>query len=285
MTVNASGSTYDVMVRKERAETRISLDGQVVLAASVLAHHLPLLVFNSQAADLLTESPSNRRALLDRTMFHVEPNYVEVWKRYRQALRQRNELVRLGRREQVGYWNGQLSELAVLIDRGRREVIQVINDALKQSTPIPKLGLMSFEYRAGWPEGHALLEELEQAWARDLQAGFTTVGCHRADLSFRIDGRGAGRRLSRGQGKLVVCMIVVALARFIRGRRGVAPLLLIDDLPAELDDMMRVRAVDMIIQLGGQCFFTAIKPRDLPEITDRADTVFHVEPDTDLSVR
>lgn len=285
VTVDASGSIYEVSVRKERAQTQILLDGQPVLAASALAHHLPVLVFNSQAADLLTESPSNRRALLDRTMFHVEPGYVEVWKRYRQALKQRNELVRIGRKQELGYWNEQLVHLATVIDVARREVVRVVNAALEKAPALPKLGSMSFDYHAGWSGSRSLAEQLEQSWTKDVQSGFTTVGCHRADLAFRSDGRGGSRRLSRGQAKLIVCIIVAALAEFIRERRSVSPVMLVDDLAAELDDMMRGRAVDIIVQANGQCFFTAIKPQDLPEISGRADTVFHVEPDLALITR
>jgi recombinational DNA repair ATPase RecF len=59
------------------------------------------------------------------------------------------------------------------------------------------------------------------------------------------------------------------------------PVLLVDDLAAELDDMMRAQAVDMFLSSGGQSFFTAIHPRMLPEIAERAAPPFHVEQHSD----
>jgi DNA replication and repair protein RecF len=285
LTVDTDSRTTEIQVRREGGVTRITMDGSPVLAASTLAHHLPMLVFNSQAAELLTENPSNRRAMLDRTMFHVEPGYVEVWKRYRAALRQRNELVRAGRREEVGFWNAALGRLAATIDASRQVVVEAINTELATRPAIPKLGRLEFEYARGWSDGMSLEEALRLSWDRDLAAGYSTVGCHRADLHFKADGRTAGRRLSRGQAKLTVCLVVMGLARFIRDRRGQAPLLLVDDLAAELDVMMRARAVEMIVSLGSQCFFTAINPQDVPEVLHQADNVFHVEPDASRPVR
>ncbi len=91
---SSEGVHSQVVVRKEQGETRILADGQLLAAASLLAQRIPMLVINYKSPDLLTASPSNRRALIDRTMFHVEPNYVDTWKRYRQTLQQRNRLLR-----------------------------------------------------------------------------------------------------------------------------------------------------------------------------------------------
>lgn len=276
-TVDRSGSVRVVSVRKERSETRITLDGQPVLASSVLARNLPIMVFNSKAVDLLTESPTNRRALIDRTMFHVEPNYGEVWKRYRQVLRQRNELVRAERRTEAKYWDEQLAALANSIDAGRRRVVDIINERLRADAHLPGITELAFEYNSGWNEATSLLEQLGGSWHRDCQVGYTTLGSHRADLSLKAHGRSIARRLSRGQGKFVVCTVLVALAEFIARNTGSPPVILVDDLAAELDDMIRARAVDMIFGLKTQCLFTAIKPDDLPQVRERAESMFHVE--------
>lgn len=276
-TVDSAGSVRVVSVRKERSETRITLDGQPVLASSVLARNLPLMVLNSKAADLLTESPTNRRALIDRTMFHVEQQYGETWKRYRHALRHRNELVRQQRRAEVSYWDEQLSRLAEQIDQSRRRVVSVVNGRLATDAKLPGISDLAFDYHPGWNAELPLLAQLEGSWERDCQVGYTTLGIHRADLSLKAHGRSIARRLSRGQGKFVVCVVLVALAHFVATALGRAPVMLIDDLAAELDDMIRAQAVDMITSLQTQCLFTAIKPSDLPMVMERAETMFHVE--------
>lgn len=278
LVVGAEGGRFAVTVRKAGGVTEIAMDGQPVMAASVLAQRVPTVIINSKAGDLLTESPSNRRALVDRTMFHVEPAYVEAWKRYRQALRQRNELLRRKAPAAEGrFWDEQLAGAATYIDARRCEVVDEVNGALADNPLAERLGTLTLAYAPGWNREQGLAEHLAANWERDIHLGHTSAGVHRADLGLRGEGKALARRLSRGQAKFIVCHVLMALAGFVSERAGVRPVLLVDDLAAELDDKMRARAVDMINRQGGQRVFTAIRQGELPEIADTTDTLFHVE--------
>lgn len=275
---DAEARPFAVAVRKTKGETTISLDGLQVMAASSLAQKVPMVVINSKAADILTENPSNRRALIDRTMFHVEPGYVDTWKQYRQALRQRNELIRRqAPAQQATFWNDRLGEFGEQIDESRARVVAAMNAVLVDNPLKGALGDLHLEYSPGWNRPAGLREQLDRSWQRDLRSGHTTVGVHRADLALRANGRGVARRLSRGQGKFIVCSLLLALADFIESESARKSIILIDDLAAELDDKMRGGVVDMINQRGGQRVFTAIKPGELPEISETTETMFHVE--------
>ncbi len=273
-----AGGRFAVAVRKQAGETAISVDGQAIQAASVLAQRVPMLVINSKAADILTENPSNRRALIDRTMFHVEPGYVSAWKSYRTALRQRNELLRRQAPvREAGFWNQQLVSLAEQIDLRRQQVVACVNQALADNPLQERLGPLKLHYAPGWNRTQGLLQELEQSWTRDLRSGYTASGMHRADVALRGDGKTVARRISRGQGKFIVCSILMALAGFIHREVGIRPVILVDDLAAELDDKMRSGVVDMINRSGGQRVFTAIKIAELPEVAESTQSMFHVE--------
>ena len=273
-----SQRTLGVQVRKVRGETEIRVDGESVQSASILARAVPTLVMNSKAADMLTENPSNRRALIDRTMFHVERRYVESWKAYRQALRQRNELLRQGAASRdVAFWNERLVGLGEAIDADRSRVVDAMSNMLVESSLNASLGQLSIRYSPGWDRETGYAEHLRGSWQRDCQAGYTTVGIHRADLAIRCEGRAVARRISRGQGKLLVATLYAGLANFIARETGRTPVFLVDDLHAELDDNMCRQAVDIITSRGGQSVFTAIRPSDLPAVTERTDDVFHVE--------
>ena len=132
-------------------------------------------------------------------------------------------------------------------------------------------------YSAGWNVERGLRQHLEDNWERDLQAGFTTVGVHRADLTLKSAGKSLGKRLSRGQAKLLVISLYAALAGFIHERTSHFPVFLVDDLHAELDDNMCRQAVDMILHPAGQALFTAIRIQDLPAVIADSGQVFHVE--------
>jgi len=90
-----------------------------------------------------------------------------------------------------------------------------------------------------------------------------------------VDGVPAERRLSRGQQKLLVYGLMFALARLIVRREGERPVILIDDLPAELDEINRLLVLRRTIELGMQAIVTAthLGPA-LPDLPIRA---FHVE--------
>ena len=267
-----------IVVHKSGDGTKITVGEKVVPSASQLAHMVPTLVLTSRAGELLTGGPSNRRALLDRTMFHVEPSYVEAWKRYRNALKQRNALLRSDGTPQAGrYWHEQIERHASQIHRRRLHLADSLNMWLKTCPATAQLGSIRLDYNCGWNLQQGLCAQLDRCWDRDQRAGHTQIGAHRADLKVTTSGVRGGQKLSRGQSKTVVAAILCGQARFIAENLHVAPIMLVDDLAAELDDRTRGLIVDMLVDSGGQGFFTAIRPTDLPELRNRASKVFHVE--------
>lgn len=275
---DGAGAGYRLSVNKAAGETRIVFDGQPVLAASDLASRIPVIVINSKVGDILTESPSNRRALIDRTLFHVEHRYIDHWKNYRLGLRQRNQLLRSGAADaEFAYWDNQLANYAERIDEKRRALVGVLNAGLETHELSSALGQLRWHYAPGWDVEKGMLAELQGSLERDRKAGHTYVGVHRADLVLKADEKLVSKRLSRGQSKYLVVSMFMALARFITAARGFKPVVLIDDLPSELDDKMRARLVDIIQIDSGQQFYTAIRHADLPEVHDTAGDVFHVE--------
>ena len=267
-----------IVVHKTNDGTQITVGGKVVPSASQLAHMVPTLVLTSRAGELLTGGPSNRRALLDRTMFHVEPSYVEAWKRYRNALKQRNALLRSDSAPQAGrYWHEQIERHASHIHRRRLRLTDSLNTWLETCPATAQLGPIRLGYHCGWNLEQGLCAQLDRCWDRDQRAGHTQIGAHRADLKVTTSGVRSGQKLSRGQSKTVAAAILCGQARFIAESLHVMPVLLVDDLAAELDDLTRGLIVDMLVDSGGQGFFTAIRPSDLPEVRNRAPNVFHVE--------
>ena len=93
---------------------------------------------------------------------------------------------------------------------------------------------------------------------QDRQQGHTRLGPHRADFTVRIADQAAA--LSRGQQKLLVIALVLAQAELYRRHVGDACILLIDDLPAELDPDNRSRVMQTLAELDTQLFVTAIEP-------------------------
>ena len=276
--VDGSGREYRIGVEKTTTSTRLKLNGENLTVASAVARLMPVLTFNTESYLLLDGGPSNRRALIDRLLFHVEQHYLDVLKTYHRGLKQRNSLLR--RRapaQQITAFEHQLSETASRIDQWRHECVARVNDFLRDSPLCRGVGELTLEYRRGWPEESNLLESLEKNRHKDYESGNTSLGPHRAELRIRIDGNAAKSIVSRGQGKLIISAIISAQAHYLGQFAAEKPILLIDDLASELDRDARQRAVESLLATKAQCFFTAIESTDLPPELIGASRLFHVE--------
>ena len=281
--VIASGETatadpLSIRVRKKGAKTEIFLNGKPVKKASELATSAPVIVITSHAATLLTEGPGNRRALLDKTMFHVEPDYVEEFKKYRRALRQRNQLIR-GRslRKIHRAWNEQLIFVGEKIDRKREDIVLRLNAELKSKAVSKFFGELYFRYLPGWDREKGYRLCLSQAWEKDEQLGYTTVGPHRADLALCDKNGPVARNLSGGQSKFLVCFVLCSLTKYIFEKTAKKTLVLVDDIAAELDDVFISSVLNMLLKQEGQVVLTSIRPMELADFSKNADAVLQLD--------
>ncbi|MFW5970261.1 MAG: DNA replication and repair protein RecF, partial [Halofilum sp. (in: g-proteobacteria)] len=167
-------------------------------------------------------------------------------------------------------------------DDFRRRYVDGLADAVAALAPSLSGGDVTLEldYRRGWHEGEPLAEALGRLRNRDLEQRVTGAGPHRADLVVRIDGRDVRQRISRGQQKLLVYLLRLAQARQLASAGDGRCVLLLDDLPAELDAERRGRVMTAAVSVGAQCFVTALEKDSVPIPEDVACNVFHVEQGT-----
>src|SRR5690606_32768530 len=191
-------------VRRSHERTEVRIDQQDVRSLSVLARHLPLQVVNTESQRLLLDGPQVRRSFLDWGVFHVEHSFYEHWRRYDRALRQRNRALRSGDARLARSWEPELESQAAAVTEQRRHYVAALEALARPllSRWLPSEAV-SFEYRSGWPGGRSLQEAFDNGRSREIDAGHTLYGPHRADLLIRSNGYDAQHRLSRGQQKLL----------------------------------------------------------------------------------
>lgn len=264
-------------IQKTPSGTRIRVDGEQLKSSSQLAYVLPVLLLSVDSFYLLDGGPTIRRALLDRTLFHVEQRYLDKIKRAFRALQQRNELLRARASSRLEVWDSQFVSYAVEMDRYRRTAVDALNVILKDLSARTGLPDVFLDYRRGWKAGADLGDLLAAHYDRDREIGFTMDGPHRAEVRILCEGRPARQVVSRGQGKLVIAALVAANAELISTRSGCRPVLLIDDLPADLDRWSLERALKALLATGCQIFLTTID-KTVPLTQSMAPIqVFHVE--------
>jgi len=273
---NTGARTVSIGVRNSRSGLEVHADGEKRNSAAALAETLPLQVIDPDIHDLVAGGPENRRRYIDWMAFHVEHGYLEMWRRFRRALKQRNTALRAGAdRVTLGGWDHELAELGVGVDLARRRVLDVARPALEEMGEGLLGSPIDFEYRQGWAAETTLADAIAGAVDRDIQLGSTQAGPHRADMKLVYDERQARKLVSRGQQKLLACALILAATEVVQTHLEKPLLLLLDDPAAELDGESVARLMGSVEGLGCQVIATTLD-RAAP-LFSSAPTLFHVE--------
>ena len=252
------------------------MDGEKSRSAAPLAEALPLQVIDPDVHDLVAGGPEGRRRYLDWIAFHVEPGYLEGWRRFRRGLKQRNAALREGSQGQaLAGWDEELAGLGEDIDKARGRVTEVVAPAIEEFGTGLLGSVVGIEYLQGWPAGKSLAEALAGARERDLQLASTQCGPHRADVRLQYDEREARKLVSRGQQKLLACAMVLAATEVVQTHLEKPLLLLVDDPAAELDRDSVARLMGAVEVLGSQVVATTLDPEQA--LFSERPALFHVE--------
>jgi len=255
---------------------RLRIDGHSAQGLEHLASALPVQVIEPGIHRLVDSGPSQRRSFLDWGVFHVKPSFLDEWRRYQRALKQRNAVLRQGgKRAEAAMWEDALVAAGTAMHELRTtyldDLMPRINNVSESLLDEPVAVL----YQRGWPDDQTLTEALDANWSRDSRIGHTHVGPQRGDLQLRFAKKSARDRVSRGQQKLLAAALVLAQVGMLAEGSGPRPVLLLDDPAAELDQTSLQRLFAVAGALGVQKFITGLDLSLLPEFDERS--VFHVE--------
>jgi DNA replication and repair protein RecF len=256
------------------------LDGAPAPSLTELCAELAVVTFEPGSHELIAGGAEHRRRFLDWALFHVEPGFLPVWRRYARALKQRNALLKRGpAASALVPWDRELAEAGETLSALRADYLARLEPVLVATAGefLPELGAAGLRFLPGWRRDESSLEDaLLLGRERDLALGYTSQGPHRAD--WRVDYLGLPGReaLSRGQEKLTALACVLAQARAFAADRGEWPLVCLDDLGSELDRPHQHQALASVLASGAQVLLTATETPDLPEGLT-ANAVFHVE--------
>jgi len=253
------------------------LDGESVDHLGELCAAFMVVTFEPGSHALVSGGGEPRRRFVDRGLFHVEHGFLPVWRRYARALKQRNALLksRAGA-AQISAWDQELAMSGEELSRRRALYLDRLQERLAPvaAALAPGLGLMTLEFEPGWRRSSlSLADALAVARERDQLLGHTSVGPHRADWKLRLAEKPEGEALSRGQAKLAALSCLFAQAADSALERNDWPVIALDDLASELDEVHRGRVLEFLATTPAQVFITGTDA--LP--AGGRETVFHVE--------
>ncbi|MBI1423949.1 MAG: DNA replication/repair protein RecF [Gammaproteobacteria bacterium] len=273
--IRDDGRLHVLGYARENKKSIVKLDGSLLSRSTDLIALQALHVITPESHEILEQGPKMRRQYLDWGVFHVKPGYLACWQRYHRVLRQRNHVLRQGGgREAVQAWDKPLLDEATALHSHRLAYLESLTPALSQYGQLLLEMEVEFRYRPGWNQAsESFAQQLRRDFAQDQERGFTQSGPHRADIHVTINGHSVRQILSRGQQKLLVCTMYLAQVASAP-RPGI---LLIDDLPAELDPIRREKLISAAADTGAQLFVTATESNLLPVDQWKEKKVFHVE--------
>jgi DNA replication and repair protein RecF len=274
-------------VAAERAGRIGRINGAPAGGSGALGEYVEL-VWVTPAMDGLFMGPaSERRRFLDRLILCFDATYRTRVNRFERAMQQRNRLladdVRDGARfeglEQV------MAETGVAIAAARAEAVAALASIAAErslrdpSSPFPSAGLAiegtleaDLERLAALEVEEGYAESLRENRERDRAAARTLEGPHRSDLVVAHAPKGMPARLcSSGEQKALLLGLVLAHAELVARRRdGVAPILLLDEVTAHLDEARRGALFAEILRLGAQAWMTGTEPVTFAPLAEKA---------------
>ena len=212
---------------------------------------VPSIIFLTGNLSLIDGSPSSRRLFIDRLCALFVPPFAKRLADFRNVIRARSSLLRQGK--SPSSTDAVFSRLGGWIMDIRRSVLA---ELVKMTVP----GKVSLEFIPGVKSGEEYLRDMAMKNAqREIYAQRVLYGPSYDDIAITMSGNGraASESLSRGQKRRLILHMIITAGRLIDGRLKRNPILLLDDLTAELDADGRKSAYDELNQTGWQIFITA----------------------------
>lgn len=218
----------------------IKKNGKILRNATELLNNLVVVVFSPEDLGIIKYSPERRRNFIDKELSQLRPKYYESLRNYKEALKQKNallkdnhgfsgmdlldvydnQLVRYGR-EVINYRSGFIDMLA---DRSWEIQDKISNGTEKlQIKYIRSSGSDDLDYN------------IRKSREKDMIRGFSSIGPHRDDIEFYINGRNSHDFASQGQQRTVALSLKLAEVRMTYEIMGEYPILILDDVLSELD--------------------------------------------------
>jgi DNA replication and repair protein RecF len=270
----------------EAAGRKMEIDGKAIHKASELHGKLNAVVFSSYDTGMVRMGPESRRHYLDRAVYMGDIAYLHCWHAYQRILKQRNHLLKSSDKTGIDIWTEKLAETGAEVIERRLNFVALLDTKLQKyyATIAGRSETSSLSYH---PDGiqstkreqitQELLDLFRRQQRSDERYGTTSVGPHRDDLTFELDGRPLKAYGSQGQQKSFVLSLKMAEMDNLNDIFGETPLLLLDDMSSELDARRNHNLMEFLTTREIQVFITTTERSTALLSTVPNCAVFHVE--------
>ncbi|MFM7363973.1 MAG: DNA replication/repair protein RecF [Cuspidothrix sp.] len=263
-TLNRVHSHSDLTLTLRRQGRRtVAINGQIIPRQMDFLGVLNAVEFSSLDLELVRGSPQGRRTWLDTLLIQLEPVYAHILHQYHQVLRQRNAFLKhyvntteKSLQSQLAIWDAQLVNAGMRVIMRRDRAIQRLAliastwhssiSGASEALQINYLPNVPWEKTSNQELQSAFFAKLQQRATAELHRGITLVGPHRDEIELIINQTPARQYGSQGQQRTLVLALKLAELQLIEEVVNEPPLLLLDDVLAELDPFRQNQLLDAI---------------------------------------
>ena len=270
-TLDRAGTMHEIETEARPGSPRsLRIDGKAAPQSAL--GRLSAMLWLTPAMDRLwIEATEGRRRFLDRLVLGFHPDHAESVLGYEKAMRERNRLLREDVRDAGWYaaLEARMAQTGAGITANRLATVARLADASDATSPFPQADLTLMD--GSPPEEAALAEAFAEGRRRDMVAGRTLTGPHRADLGAVWTARGMpAAQCSTGEQKAMLIALILAHAKALTQDTGLPPIILLDEIAAHLDETRRAALYDAICTLGAQAVMTGTGPELFTPLGARA---------------
>ena len=303
----------NIIIRSD-GKKMIKKDGKIIRKTTELLNNVVVIIFSPDDLRIIKDSPERRRSFINRELSQIRPRYYEVFKRYNEALKQKNAILKgyfnikkktftradnlslneispydnskQYNEEMLDVFDRQLADYGYEIIRYRKEFVDMLSSEASEimnkiSGGREELKIQyktSCDFITGTEGREILFKQFYHNRDKDIYNGYATLGPHRDDIEFFINGKDAKKYGSQGQQRTIALSLKFAEIRIAKQILDEAPVLLLDDVLSELDlDRQRflVSEIDDV-----QLFITSAELNEEVIKALRGGTLFRIEDGT-----
>jgi len=248
-----------------------------------LIGQLNAVIFSDSDIEMVRGEPSRRRRFLNLEISQISPQYIYELGRYKRVLDQRNNLLKEIKARQASsvgldVWDKQLAGYGAAVTARRTDFVNFLSAAAADIYCILTDGSeqLKVAYKPSAADNDSAFEEmLVSRRGLDISRATTTCGPHRDDLGITINTMTAREYASQGQQRTAAIAMKLAEIKLLRDSATESPIVLLDDIMAELDESRRHRVLDLTS--GCQTFLTTTHLSDVsPTMLQNAE-VYEVD--------
>ena len=258
--VSDDGLERKVEYVNQGGKRRILLDGKEIRDRKELIYNFPSIVFSHDDINFVKGEPEYRRRFFDQTFSMYNPVYLDSLRRYKTILMQRNAAIKARQSSLLSLYDERLAKYGLEVSREREEGVRMFNEIFpslyKEISQTEKE--LSIRYQPSWRDLKSedeVVNYLESTRERDINLLTTSSGIHRDRFTVYDENGPFSQSGSTGQIRLASLLFRLAEARFFIKMTGKKPVLLIDDVLLELDNVKRGNFLSLLNDYS-QAFFT-----------------------------